>query len=483
MEGHEEFGAETDVEIAALAVADFKISHIEGNGCNKVRVDYTTAPSVTGKSMLRYEFERRRKTGSTYASWATVATASAAKRDMADYHFLANEAYQYRVRPYYTANGVVSKGSPTASESLTVDCSVPRAVSGTTQPIEVYLFTPSGTEPPAKLTKSYVNKLIFAESNENSVFNFLQDVSAGAFHTDAIPQVRISGTVHAWQQLSKPMSGYPNGLGDMADEKRALFDSLHAANPDTLYVFIFNTGSGGGESGGQYVRVGAQELIPDVGIGIGAVVHEIGHSIGLKHELAVESCPDGVFPEALEDIDALCHIYTYSSAQNTMSMASTYPNYFSGVQKRRLGFLGQQNVTWLDIRDQAVGTSKEYELMTSTTAQASTAQQLIMLKFDDADTSYALQYRHAAGFDTYTSRTRLIGTAEPFPAGVFVYLVPGRSLAGLDGCEAALLHRGSASPLVVTTSGNTMFYDPYRKVEVSVTKMTNSAATVIVKRR
>jgi hypothetical protein len=71
------------------------------------------------------------------------------------------------------------------------------------------------------------------------------------------------------------------------------------------------------------------------------------------------------------------------------------------------------------------------QLVTSTSTQTSTALQLILLKFDDSDTSYVLQYRTAQGFDATTSIADSYSPV-PFPAGVHVSLWLGEQLDSGD---------------------------------------------------
>jgi hypothetical protein len=77
------------------------------------------------------------------------------------------------------------------------------------------------------------------------------------------------------------------------------------------------------------------------------------------------------------------------------------------------------------------------------------------------------------------------GTTEPFREGVYVYLVPGRSLSGLGGIRTTMLFRNSGytEPTVVTPDSSTTFYDPHRRIEVSVSSMNNAWAKVTLRKK
>ena len=475
--GDEELGK------VSLAASKFEITEIQTHGCTAI-VLFTQAPAVSGKSLIYHRLERRRKTGSTYTPWSTVQEALAVDTKITHYRALTNETYQYRIRPIYrNSNGSHYSGDPTAVKTKRTSCDAPRATSGVTHPVRVHLYRPTNVAIPAGLTPEYIEEVIFDESNPGSLFNFLQDVSAGYSHTSLIPQVRIGGTVGAWKYLSKPKSGYPAGRSDMAKEVEPLFQDLNDEDPTTQHIFIFAGAAGGGFTTGKFTTMGTDSLFEnDV---IGTLAHEFGHALGLMHEPAM-NCGGGQPPQSFENL-GFCRFGVYSHGQNASSWSRYEVNYYSGMQKLRVGFLKKQNVRWLDVRDLGVGSSKTYDIDTSTRTMGSTARQLVMLKLEHDDTSYVLQYRTAEGFDSESSHALSYKTI-PFPAGVFVSLWLGRKVKDVPfDQDALMLYRDDAAtynePVIVTTDSATTYYDMHRKVEVKVTSMDYASARVVVTRK
>jgi hypothetical protein len=479
----DEPSADGELGEVSLSASTFAITGIKTVGCSTV-VDFTRGPSVQGKSLIYHRLERRRKTGSTYTPWSTVHEVLAVDLQIDHERALTNETYQYRIRPIYrNSDGSHYSGDPTASKTYSSSCDAPRATSGVTHPVRVHLYRPTNVAIPDGLTPEYIEEIIFDQSNPGSLFNFLQEVSAGYNHTSAIPQVRIGGSVGDWQYLSKPKSSYPRGRSDMAREVQPLFEDLHEEDESTQHIFIFVTGGAGGYTVDKFTTMGTESLFEnDV---IGTLADEFGHALGLMHEPAL-NCDGGLPPQSFDNL-GFCTIQTYSHGQNASSWNRHEVNHYSGIQKLRVGFLGKRNVRWLDVRDLAVGSSRTYDIDTSTRTMGDTARQLVMLKLEDDDTSYVLQYRTAEGFDTESSHSPEKVTI-PFPAGVFVSLWLGRDVDDVPyDADSLMLYRDDANtwkkPVIVTTDSATTYYDMHRKVEVKVTSMGNPTARVVVTRK